>query len=543
MRGIILRQGRLFPPEPIKSEGHNHHAMKFGEKYELLESLTTGAIETFVANDRVRSERVLVHIVDCAPQKPDQSTAEWVLESFHRLVPESPGPVLETGKYTGTKYAYVVTRPVDESAVKAWVRRYEFQAQETKETRIHSLKTEIMAVPAVPPPATPVPPAVAPPVLDREPRQPAGQMTQLFRDFDSLAKSKAPVPPEIPRPAPMPSTSLPGESGLHTAVPWDPANARVAAPPKEVTPAGLPSYAKPLAPELPSPGATDRSKPGEFTSFFQGPFRPESQSDMPQSDMPRFASEPIDPPRKTVGEFTAVFGQASPAPATTGADASRDAGPSFTGIFKDMETAKPDFNSSTPMQGGVLRPEAPVRPMSPMNMTPVADPVFAAPVPIVVPAPPMPAMPPPPSVPIEKAIPPRASSPPGDGATGVFRQPQGPEPAAVAAEVPAGPSPYTQIISRSRLGSTEGGAAGQASGSAGSKFAAPSMPKIPAAAPATPKSPAPPPMPKIAAPAAPKTPKIDAPATPAVSFWPLIVTLAVLFLLALLLVLYFVLKH
>jgi len=141
---------------------------------------------------------------------------------------------------------------------------------------------------------------------------------------------------------------------------------------------------------------------------------------------------------------------------------------------------------------------------------------------------------------MEKPIPHRAGSLHGDGATGVFMQPRGPEPAAVAAE-PAGPSQYTQIISRSKLASAEESAAGQGSASAAGKFAAPSMPKIPAA-PAM-KMPAAPAIPKVAAPAAPKAPKIDAAAAPPVSFLPLIITLAVLFLLAVLLVLYFVLKH
>jgi hypothetical protein len=45
------------------------------------------------------------------------------------------------------------------------------------------------------------------------------------------------------------------------------------------------------------------------------------------------------------------------------------------------------------------------------------------------------------------------------------------------------------------------------------------------------------------APPAPKAPKIDAPAAPPVSIWPLIITLAVLFFLAVILVLFFVLRH
>ena len=62
---------------------------------------------------------VLVHIVECAPQKPDQTTAEWALEPSVKLAPEPPGPVLETGKYSGVKYAYVVTKPADETMVRA----------------------------------------------------------------------------------------------------------------------------------------------------------------------------------------------------------------------------------------------------------------------------------------------------------------------------------------------------------------------------------------------------------------------------------------
>jgi hypothetical protein len=66
------------------------------------------------------------------------------------------------------------------------------------------------------------------------------------------------------------------------------------------------------------------------------------------------------------------------------------------------------------------------------------------------------------------------------------------------------------------------------------------MPSIPAVAP--------PPMPAIAVPAPPKPPKAPkapqgAIPQPPVSYWPLILTLAVPFVVAVLLVLYFVLKH
>jgi len=508
--------------------------MKFSEKYDLLESLTTGAVETFVANDQVRGERVLVHIVECAPQKPDQTTAEWVLESFRRLAPEPPGPVLETGRYSGMKYAYVVTKPADESVVKAWVRRYELQAEETKETKVHALKRET-SVPALVAPMTP-------PTTPKEPPQaPPGQMTQLFRDFDSLAKSRTPEPavPSIAPPMrPTPSTSLPGESGVHAADPWDPSSMKSASPPKEPSFTTPPVPIKPVAPESSHPVGRDSAKPGEFTSFFQGPFRGDGPS-----DMPAYSSQPIEPPKKNVGEFTALFGGATPKQPTSQAPPSAP-GSSFTSIFKDMDTPQPAFNASAPMQGGVVPPAQVLPPVSPVNATPMPDPVFAS-SPAVIPDLPAPAIPPSPSMPAERPFAPRPSSMPGDGATGAFMHPKG-DPTPVPIEASSGPSPYTQIISRSKLAAGEEAEAGHtpAAGAGAGKFAAPPMPKIPgAASPPMPKIPPVPAMPKVKAPQAPKAPKIDAAAPPPVSLWPLIITLTVLFFLAAILVLYFVLRH
>jgi len=99
--------------------------MKFAEKYDLQESLTTGAVETFFANDKVRGERVLVHILRCDPRKPNQPTVQWVLEAFRRVAPEPVGLVLEAGPYSGTLYAYLVTKMPDDGALRVWVLQYE----------------------------------------------------------------------------------------------------------------------------------------------------------------------------------------------------------------------------------------------------------------------------------------------------------------------------------------------------------------------------------------------------------------------------------
>jgi len=521
--------------------------MKFSEKYELLESLTTGAIETFAANDRIRGERVLVHIVECAPQKPEQSTADWALESFRRAAPDPPGPVMETGKYRDPKYAYVVSRPADDTVVKTWIRQYELHAQETRETKTPAPNKTVVAPVAAPPAMTPAPPKESP--------QAPGQMTQLFRDFDSLVKSRAPqaeVMPEAAPTRPAPSSSLLGESAVHAAVPWEPPSAKAAVP-KEP-----PAPAKPVAPELPSLMARDSSKPGEFTSFFQGPF----QGDKP-ADMPAFSSQPIEPPRKSVGEFTALFGKATAASPSTPIDPPAPVSttipePSFTAIFKDIPSAHPTFSGPDAAQGPIVPPSAPPA-VPPVHATQLPDPVFVTPTPtsVVTPTAAAPVIPPAPPAPIERPMPPRPTSSPGDGATGAFMRPTA-EPTPIPVEAPSGPSPYTQIISRQKIDdaeNAEGGHAPAAGGPGGGKFAAPSKPKAPAAAPppmppmpAIPRI-APPPMPPMppampkAAPSAPKAPKIDAPSKPPVSMLPLIITLGVVVFLAVVVVLYFVLKH
>ena len=154
--------------------------MKFGDKYELLESLTTGGVETFVANDRVKGERVLVHILHCDPQRANQPTVQWVLETFRRVAPEPAGLVLETGRYSGTLYAYLVTKLPDEATLQGWVRQYKAQARDTQE------------IPAPFPMPTPESQAPTADALPAEPSRSAGPIAQLFREFDLQAKSGPP---------------------------------------------------------------------------------------------------------------------------------------------------------------------------------------------------------------------------------------------------------------------------------------------------------------------------------------------------------------
>jgi hypothetical protein len=104
--------------------------MTFASKYEILEPVTSGSVETFVARSLATDERVLVHIFECPEQRPDQPTVQWVLESFQAIASEPTGLVLATGRYSGTTYAYLVTKLPESAVLDAWIRSY--QAREEK---------------------------------------------------------------------------------------------------------------------------------------------------------------------------------------------------------------------------------------------------------------------------------------------------------------------------------------------------------------------------------------------------------------------------
>jgi len=293
-------------------------------------------------------------------------------------------------------------------------------------------------------------------------------------------------------------------------------------------------------PEIPPTPEKEGPKPGEFTSFFQGPFR----GDTP-AEVPGFASEPIEPPRKNVGEFTALFGQATPQQQSSTPPGNKVSATGFTGLFKDMEKPLP-LNPTAPVPGAVV--PSPIEPYPAPSVPqdasrPPRAPIFVNPPTPVFSEPPVPPVAPIPPTPAVRPIPSSPSSLPGDGATGAFLRPSS-EPAPLPVAPPSGPSPYTQIISRSKaeVAGQEAAAAHPAANPA-QAGGFPPLPKIPP--PPTATLP-PPPMPRMTAPkppAAAKRPRLDAAPPPPVSYWPLIITLTVLFFLAALLVLYFVLKH
>ena len=516
--------------------------MKFGEKYELLESLTTGGVETFVANDKIRGERVLVHILECEAQKPNQPTVQWVLEAFRRVAPEPAALVLETGRYSGTLYGYLVTKMPGEAALTKWVQLYRSQARETQdipglakpnpESESPTADISAKARPQVPSAAAPPP---------------------VFQDFRATPK---PDKPSVPmKEAEFPAQSMPNvrpagdRSEIRPAPDWNATPPGISTQGKSVLNSSSPdsfssAFGSRNFPPEPTPPAKDSPGPGEFTKFFQGPFRVEGLPEVPAA-----SSQPIEPPRKNVGEFTAMFNpprvdEALPGAGTAG---NESPGMGFTGFFGNPNLAsRTPGNPGVPPSSGLPRPsfdEPPAFPAPPKEPFVPPQPVpYVAPTPVIAVPPPVFPVPPPPPFPtpvIEKPpVTPHASSA-SEGATNAFNRRVSETPVSQPG-LPSGPSPYTQVISVRRPAEPAVAERQAAPNSSGLSFPAPSMPSVPTVAP--PPIPAAPAMPKMAVPTAPKPAKA-AISEPTVSYWPLILTLTVLFFIAVLLVLYFVLKH
>jgi hypothetical protein len=348
-------------------------------KYELLEPVTRGSVETFVARRLSTDERVLVHIFECPEQRQDQPTVLWVLESFRAVAPAPPELVLGTGKYSGTSYAYLVTKLPESTVLQAWVRSY--QAQE--ETKGKDALPDSAAVPdfshsskEVPPPHVwgtdqsgvvgrfdqpgetrlmlgALPADVKVPtessdtpsarqtgaagladttinfngtdfgaVENARLRDP-GEFTRQFSGLENLSEdTDLGTPPETPSqkgrprfvaatdagPGLVAESGTPDGSGSPSGMPNGasqasaPASASLA---ETARIAGVNLTAAPQPKESIDPASDKRddTKSGEFTRFFQGPFHGERPSQTPN------LSRAVSPPPKQPGEFTKIFGK------------------------------------------------------------------------------------------------------------------------------------------------------------------------------------------------------------------------------------------
>lgn len=107
--------------------------MKLTEKYELVEPVTSGRINSFIARDLSTSEQALVHLFECTKNKGEQSAAVWVLQAFRCIAPSPPGLVIEAGTSESGSLAYIITRMPNTAALRVWVQAYKLATETTQE--------------------------------------------------------------------------------------------------------------------------------------------------------------------------------------------------------------------------------------------------------------------------------------------------------------------------------------------------------------------------------------------------------------------------
>jgi hypothetical protein len=108
-------------------------SLKLTEKYELVEPVTRGRINSFIARDLSTSEQALVHLFEFAGGRSGQPAAIRVLQAFRCLAPSPPGTVIEAGTSASSSLAYVITLMPSASSLRAWVQAYKLSTETTQE--------------------------------------------------------------------------------------------------------------------------------------------------------------------------------------------------------------------------------------------------------------------------------------------------------------------------------------------------------------------------------------------------------------------------
>ena len=467
--------------------------MRFLAKYELLQPVTSGAVETFVARDVDSDQRVLIHMFNGLDAFAALPASEWAVKSYRGVGPPILGELVEAGRYPQTSQAYLICKlSADPAALQEWVLRYRVHCGETRDSS------------HLTPESSPAP------LFGGADTAPLGELTKAFlgsstADVDAQGRivSQTGGDPALRQrsgasnwsrhplgafskeflsgfdegveilPAPAPSnTPLPADSsrtGNFTAEfrlattenqPIMPADAK---PPRPQPPNPLPlskadaepynfaaSPSSPISEISPRPVQQPFENPvplaktgtGEFSKFFRGPFG---------SPAPAEASgpEPVTPVprREEKGEFTSLFGSGrQEIPLGNGALSPlvEPAQPQEPGSFTEL------FRVQQPM---AAKPEPLAAPSLSAEPAPISDAgipwrlTAATPLPASVAS----SSPAPPAPPPQSVVAPEVGAtfsgrmPRGAGATQAF-VPMGGRAPAEPLVTPAGPSEYTQFV-------------------------------------------------------------------------------------------------
>src|SRR5215469_14674672 len=120
--------------------------MKFAERYEIQEMVTSGRVSTFIARDCNSQEPVVVYTFEVTGTPSADLNTASIIGKFATLAPIPAGIILKAGFDEASSSAFITTKMLDSAVLQQWVGAYH-----------NFVKT------ATPPPSPPVPKPAAPP--------------------------------------------------------------------------------------------------------------------------------------------------------------------------------------------------------------------------------------------------------------------------------------------------------------------------------------------------------------------------------------------
>ena len=98
--------------------------MKFAERYEIQEMVTSGRVTTFLARDRNSQEAVVVYTFEVAGTSAAELSTASIISRFSSLAPSPPGIIVKAGFDQASSSAFLTTKMPDQAALQQWVAAY-----------------------------------------------------------------------------------------------------------------------------------------------------------------------------------------------------------------------------------------------------------------------------------------------------------------------------------------------------------------------------------------------------------------------------------
>lgn len=363
-------------------------SMKFAEKYEIAEMVTSGRVTTFLARDRATQEALVVYTFECAGTGARELSTASIIARFCALAPNPPGMIVKAGFDEPSSSAFIATRMPEQAALQGWVKAYQafgkpaaaappesplvqdpFASPEHDSSADATMELSAMEVKSAmsrsAPPQAPEPDASGSTDAfsvggGAKPGQSGGEFTRLFREvnaFQPLQSSKPPAPAKTANATDamfgqkLGGAPLGGEKSAPPA-PAAPAEPSPGSFTREFLGLSAEPAAKPSAPAAPAPPVAAKSEPGSFTREFMAFSQPAPRNEKPAE----FSAPSKSAPPAT--SFDNIFGKPAATPSPEEEEAK--AGPGeFTRFFQDpfehpaapqKPMAMPDITAAPPQK-------------------------------------------------------------------------------------------------------------------------------------------------------------------------------------------------